>query len=203
MSGRSLGWPAFWLMVCAGLAAIVAWQLTNGLPLAPTVTAAPPVAPPLAVGERPPPPRPPAEAAVGQIAARPLFSDTRRPYQPPPEPVAQAAPERAQPALPLELAGTFLTATDQAALLLVSGGSPAWLRKGELIDGWRIEDIAQDRVQLRKGDRQQVLLLREDIAVLKAARPSVRRQKDADDAAREPAAAPADAPADADDAPPE
>lgn len=197
---RSLGWPALWLTVCAGLAAIVAWQLTNGLPLAPTVTAAPPAAPPLEVAERPAAPRPPAAAAVEQIAARPLFSDTRRPYQPPAEPVAEAAPEPDQPALALELAGTYLTGADQAALLLLAGKSPAWLRKGQLIDGWRIEAIAQDQVQLRKGNRQQVLRLRADLAVLKTARPRAPRRQDSDDAAAGAASA---EPAETDEATPE
>jgi hypothetical protein len=185
---------AFWLTVCAGLAAIVAYELSNGLPLAPTVTAAPPSAPPLDVAERPAPPRAPAAAAAELIAARPLFSDTRRPYQPPPEPVMEAASEPGQSGLSLELAGTYLAGSDQAALLLVAGGSPEWLRKGQLIDGWRIEDIAQDRVQLRKGNRQQVLLLREDLAVLKTTRPAIARQEDRGAAAE---------PAEADDAPPE
>jgi hypothetical protein len=192
---RSLGWPAFWLTVCAGLAAIVAYELTNGLPLAPTVTAAPPGAPPLEVAARPALPRAPAEDAVGQIAARPLFADTRRPYQPPPEPVAEAPPEPVQPGLPLELAGTYLAGSDRAALL-VAGGTPEWLRKGQLIDGWRIEDIAQDQVQLRKGSRQQVLRLRDDLAAPQATRPARPRQKDGDDAARA-------EPSEADDAPPE
>jgi hypothetical protein len=53
----------------------------------------------------------------------------------------------------LELAGTYLTGTDQAALLLVSGGTPAWLWPGELIDGWRIEATEEEQVRLRKGAR--------------------------------------------------
>ena len=69
----------------------------------------------------------------------------------------------------LELAGACLTGTDQAALLLVSGGTPAWLRPGELIDGWRIEAIEQKQVRLRKGARDQVLHLREDIPVVRPA----------------------------------
>jgi len=196
---------AFWLTVCAGLVAILAYELTNGVPLAPTVTAAPPGAPALEVAERPPLPRAPDAAAVEQIAARPLFSDTRRPYQPPAEPVVEeAAPEPAQPGLPLELAGTYLAGGDRAALLLPAGGSPEWLRKGQLIEGWRIEDIAQDRVQLRKGNRQQVLLLRDDLAVLKTTRPARARQQDRGEASRDAhGAAPEAEAGEADDAPPE
>jgi hypothetical protein len=185
--------PAFWLAVCAGLAVAVAYQLSSSFPLARTVTAAPPGAAILGLAERPALPRPPDDEAQGLIAARPLFSESRRPHAPSPVPAAEAAREPSQPSLPRELAGTFLTATDQAALLLVAGESPAWLRKGQLIGGWRIEAIEQDRVQLSKGDQQQVLQLREDIAVLKTTRPAAGRQPARDDATpREPAREPAD-----------
>jgi len=178
---RSIGWQAgFWLTACAGLAVVVAYQLSNSFPLAPTVTAAPPGTPGLDLAEGPAPPRAPDDAAVEQIAARPLFSASRQPYLAPPAPVEEAA-EPSRPSLPLELAGTYLTENDQAALLLVSGGSPTWLRKGQLIEGWQIEDIGQDRVELRKDGRQQVLQLREDIAVLKTNRPA-GRQAGRDDA---------------------
>jgi hypothetical protein len=187
---RSIGWSAgFWLTVCVGLAAVVAYQLSNSFPLAPTVTAAPPSAPPLELAERPALPRPPASDAQGLIAARPLFSEGRRPYVPPRVPVEEVAPAPSQPSLPLELAGTFLTDTDQAALLLVSGESPAWLRKGQLIGGWRIEAIEQDRVQLSKGGQQQVLQLRDDIAVSETTRP-VGREVGRDNRLREVAAEP-------------
>jgi hypothetical protein len=169
MAGRSIGWPAgCWLTVCAGLAAIVAYQLSASFPLAPTVTAAPPSAPTLELAEPPAPLRQPDKAAVDQIAARPLFSESRRPYVPP-----SAAVEATEPIGPgshLELAGTFLTDTDQAALLLLSGRTPEWLRKGQLIDGWEIETIEQDRVRLRNGEQEQVLQLRADLAVLQPSR---------------------------------
>jgi hypothetical protein len=178
---RSLGWSAgFWLTVCAGLAVVVGYQLSKSFPLAPTVTAAPPGAPLLDQAERPAPARSPASDAVRQIAARPLFSESRRPHVPPSMPVEEAVTAPVRPASPLELAGTFLTETDQAALLLVSGGAPAWLRKGQLIDGWEIETIEQDRVQLRKGEQRQVLHLREDLAVRQTTRsPQQTRRDDA------------------------
>jgi hypothetical protein len=186
---RSIGWSAgFWLTVCVGLAAVVAYQLSNSFPLAPTVTAAPPSAP-LELAERPTLPRPPADDAQGLIAARPLFSEGRRPYVPPPVPIEEVAPAPSQPSLPLELAGTFLTDTDQAALLLVSGESPAWLRKGEQIEGWQIEVIAKDRVQLSKGGQEQVLQLRDDIAVSETT-PPVGREVGRDNRLREVAAEP-------------
>jgi hypothetical protein len=183
VAGGSIGWLArFWLAVCAGLAVVIVYQLSKSFPLAPTVTAAP-----LSVSlpdpaERSTPPRPPAANAVEQIAARPLFSESRRPYVPPAAPVEEAAAEPGQPGSLLELAGIYLSGTDQAALLLVSGGTPEWLRKGQLIEGWEIEAIERDRVRLRKGERQQVLRLREDIAVLKTAWPVAERETRGDDA---------------------
>jgi type II secretory pathway component PulC len=133
----------------------------------------------LDLAERPALPRSPTGDAVDQIAARPLFSESRRPYAAPPAPVEEAA-QPTQPSLPLELAGTFLTDTDQAALLLVAGGSPAWLRRGQLIEGWRIETIERDRVQLRKDGQQQVLQLRADIPVPE--KTTIWRQAAGDDA---------------------
>jgi hypothetical protein len=161
---RLVDWSAgFWFVVCVGLAAIVVYQLFHSFPLAPIVTAAPPAAPNLEHVATPPEPRIPRDDAVDKIAARPLFSAGRRPYVPPPPPRRQASPD--QPALPFELAGTYLSGAKSAALLQVSGRAPEWLRPGDLIEGWRIDEIKQDRVQLRKGDQEQVLLLRADLAV--------------------------------------
>jgi hypothetical protein len=175
MTRRSPGWSAgFWLMICAGLAAIVAWQLFYSFPLAPTVTAAPPAAPMLEPAAGPAEPRLPGDDAVDQIAARPLFSAGRQPYVAP-SPIAEEAPAPALPTLPLELAGTFLSGADRAALVQVSGQAPEWLRPGDLIDGWRIDEIKQDQVQLIKDGQEQVLLLRADLAVEPRRRPAPAR----------------------------
>lgn len=198
MARGSIGWPVgLWLTVCAGLAAVVAYQLSSSFPLAPTVTAAPPGAPALDLAARPAPPRAPAEASLDLIAARPLFSEDRRPYVPPPEPVEAAPSLPSERALPLELAGTYLTGTDQAALLLVAGEAPTWLRKGDRIEGWQVETIAQDRVELRKDDRQQVLLLRNDRSA-PAARRTPRQA-----AREEPVAPPPTSETDGDEATPQ
>jgi hypothetical protein len=182
---RSVGWSAgFWVMTCAGLAAVVAYQLFYSFPLAPTVTAAPPAAPMLEPAVGPAEPRLPGDDAVDEIAARPLFSAGRQPYVAP-EPSAEEAPAPDRPALPLELAGTFLSGADRAALVQVSGKPPEWLRPGDLIDGWRIEEIKQDQVQLIKGNQEQVLLLRADLAVEPRRRPAPARpgQQQSDDPA--------------------
>jgi hypothetical protein len=180
---RSIDWSAgFWFVVCVGLAAIVVYQLFHSFPLAPTVTAAPPAAPILERVATPPEPRIPRDDAVDKIAARPLFSAERRPYVAAPPPRAtQTAPAPDQPALPLELAGTYLSGANSAALLQVSGRAPEWLRPGDLIEGWRIDEIKQDQVQLRKGDQEQVLMLRADLAVEPRRRPvSARPEHQAD-----------------------
>jgi hypothetical protein len=180
---HSIGWlGGFWLAVCAGLAVVVAYQLSRSFPLAPTVTAAPPGAPVLDLAARPALPRSPDADALELIAARPLFSASRRPYVAPSAPLEEVEREHGRPALPLELAGTFLTDTDRTALLLVAGGSPAWLRRGQLIEGWRIEAIERDRVQLSKDGQQQVLHLRADIAVPRTTPPPARRQPGRNDA---------------------
>jgi hypothetical protein len=181
---RLIDWSAgFWFVVCVGLAAIVVYQLFHSFPLAPTVTAAPPAAPILERVATPPEPRIPRDDAVDNIAARPLFSAERRPYVAPPPPRArQAAPAPDQAALPFELAGTYLSGADSAALVQASGRAPEWLRPGDLIEGWRIDQIKQDQVQLRKGDQEQVLLLRADLAVEPRRRPvPARPAQQADD----------------------
>jgi hypothetical protein len=50
------------------------------------------------------------------------------------------------------------------------------------MEGWRIEAIEQDRVQLRKDRQQQVLQLRADIPVSKTTRLIVWAQAAGDDA---------------------
>jgi hypothetical protein len=72
-----------------------------------------------------------------------------------------------------------------AALVQVYGRAPEWLRPGDLIDGWRIEEIKQDQVQLIKGNQEQVLLLRADLAVEPRRRPAPARpgQQQSDDPA--------------------
>jgi hypothetical protein len=166
------------------LAAVVAYQLTNSFPLAPTVTAAPPNAALLELAERPEAPRAPGEDAVETIAARPLFSADRRPYEPPPAPVEEVV-AAVKPSLPMELAGTFLTATDQAALILVAGKSPEWLRTGQSIEGWKIGTIKEDRVLLLKGETERELQLRDDIASARGPRAPTQQIRQESGAARD------------------
>jgi hypothetical protein len=164
MSERSLSWTTgFWLLACAGLAGIVMLELSSNLTLAPKVTAAPPLAP-LAQEEAAAPlfDAPP-EDAFQEIALRPLFYESRRPYEAPAIDleVAPAAPEEV---VAVELVGTLMTGASRAALLQPVGQSSSWRREGEKIAGWRIERIVRDQVVVQQGDETLTLELRADAA---------------------------------------
>ncbi|MEM7021855.1 MAG: hypothetical protein AAF637_04595 [Pseudomonadota bacterium] len=186
MAGRSVDFPTGMLLaVCVGLGAVVAFQLSSSSLLAPTeVTAAPPNVAALEPAPDPIEPPMPDEAGVDEIAARPLFSESRRPYVAPPAPVT-SEPVDTGPSAPLELAGTFLSGRDQAALLLITGQQPTWLRKGQKIDGWELEVIEDHQVRLRKGDQEQVVQMREDAEVIVKRRPRGRDRNDNDREATE------------------
>jgi len=163
MFGRSTHWlTALSLLAIAGLGTVVAYELTGGLALAPEVTAA---APASAMPEAAPDPsefRPPQQRQFNEISARPLFFPSRRPFTPPPEGAAAAAPV-AEPAAVLELIGVLLTDRERAALLQPAGQPGAqWVREQQTVAGWLVEEITPDRVRLREGDRVEVVELRDD-----------------------------------------
>jgi hypothetical protein len=160
--------PARWttaalVMLCAGLGAVVAFELTGGLRFAPEVTAAPPPAPGLDWSHESLEFAQPSRDLLEEIEARPLFSPSRRPFV--------AAQEEAMPtpigALPsLELIGVLLTERQRAALMQpVGGGEPSWVREGSDVRGWRVEKIERSRVHLRSDDRLDTVELRADTAV--------------------------------------
>ena len=189
MGERSLGWTTgFWLLVCAGLAGVVLLELSSNLPLAPEVTAAPPLAPLAPAEPAAPLFEAPPENAFEEIALRPLFYESRRPYEPPAADaaVAEEAPEAA---VAVELAGTLVTEQGRAALLQPEGQSASWQREGDQIAGWRVGQIERDRVTLQQGDEILTLELRADAAapVEPADRKSRRkREREREAAAQEP-----------------
>lgn len=176
-SGRSAAWATALLVpVCAGLGAIVVFELTGGLPIAPQVTAASP--PSLAIdwSHEPTVFEPPAREELDIIAARPLFSPSRKPFVAPQ--AGEAAPEAPAPLPPLELIGVLLTDIQQTALLRpLNGGKATWARENDAVAGWRIERIERSRVHLRAGDRLEVVELRSDTAVPADARPKRRKAR--------------------------
>ena len=172
MTARAAPWTtAALVMLCAGLGAAVVFELTGGLPLAPEVTAASPGAQ-LEWSREPVEFEPPPQDEIEVIAARPLFSPSRRPFV-----VAEEEPEptAARSLPPVTLIGVLLTEQQRTALLQAAGqGAPSWVREGNAIEGWQVERIEQSRVHLRAGDRVETVELRPDTAVPNKARPKRR-----------------------------
>ncbi|HEV2552086.1 MAG TPA: hypothetical protein VGU20_32560 [Stellaceae bacterium] len=83
----------------------------------------------------------------GEVLARPVFSETRRP----------PAPEAAAPGAtaPFALVGVVLSAKERHALL--EHGLPPHIDRvaeGQEVDGWTLEAVQLDRVVLRRGDNR-------------------------------------------------
>jgi hypothetical protein len=167
MSGRSKHWAAgIWLLACMGLAGIIVFELSS--PIAPEVTAAPPAAP---LPEFAPPSEPfdpPPRHVFAEIAARPLFSASRRPFVPESEADEQPHDEN----IALELVGTLLTEQGRAALLQPQGQNAQWVLAGEQVAGWEVVTIERDRVKLRLDEEAKSLELRTDLV-----QPAPRRDK--------------------------
>lgn len=174
MTGRSIPWATGLLLLsCAGLGAVVAYELTGGLPIAPEVTAAAAPTSGIEWNHEPIVFEAPRRREFAEITARPLFSADRRPFEPP----VEAGPEADAPvaAVPLELVGVVMTDQQRAALIQpVGSNDSSWVREGEQAEGWHIEKIEQDRVHLRSGESVEVVELRPDTAVPPEARPKRR-----------------------------
>ncbi|MEL6476087.1 MAG: hypothetical protein AAFR17_02065 [Pseudomonadota bacterium] len=94
---------------------------------------------------------PPRLASFDEIAARPLFTEGRRPPAPP-EAKTVVAAEIRLPAMTLtgvmEIGGT-------PRALVKLGTSPAdWMAEGSEISGWTLAEIDAGKIVLRHGDRQ-------------------------------------------------
>jgi hypothetical protein len=176
MTGRAARWTTAALgMFCAGLGAIVVFELTGGLSLAPEVTAAPPPAPPVDWTREPIEFDPPSRHELEEIAARPLFSPSRRPFVAVEE---EAPPAPVESLPPVELIGVLMTEQQRGALMQAAGeGEASWVREGNKIQGWDVEKIEDSRVRLRAGHRLETVELRPDTAVPAKPRPERRRAK--------------------------
>jgi hypothetical protein len=158
MDPGSTHWATgIWFLLCVGLAAIVVLELT--LPLAPQVTAAHPGAPLPEFTPEPDPFDPPPRPTFAEITARPLFSQSRRPFVPESE-AAEAPPDDS---IAIELVGTLLTEQGWAALLQPQSQNARWRRAGERIAGWQVKTIERNRVSLYLDDEAKTLKLRADL----------------------------------------
>jgi Tfp pilus assembly protein PilP len=176
MKARTAPWTtAVLATACAGLGAAVVFELTGGVPLAPEVTAAPPSTPQVDWSHEPVEFTPPSRDEIEEIAARPLFSPSRRPFVAPEE---EEAPAPAQSLPEVQLIGVLMTEQQRAALVQdAEGGDPSWVREGTTVGGWRVERIDESRVHLRAGERLEVVELRPDTAIPAEARPKPRRSQ--------------------------
>jgi hypothetical protein len=96
----------------------------------------------------------PAHAQYPEIAARPLFSRSRRPFMPPPQEIAEPAPPEPEQVATLGdpqivLQGVMITDRAEQALILADGeAAPRWRNVGESVGGWTIAEIAENGVRL-------------------------------------------------------
>ena len=164
MASRLAGGGAFWLAVALGLSGLIAYELSEELPLTPRVVAASRDA---GAGDTAPTPQPavalPSEDLIGEIVDRPLFSPLRRPIIAMPLAIEEML-NRGVQSPTWELVGTMLAAESPIALLRHPTDGLMRLRKGQQIDDWTVTDIQGARVSLENGDRTETLFLRKDQA---------------------------------------
>ncbi|WP_282610528.1 type II secretion system protein N [Pelagibius sp. Alg239-R121] len=97
------------------------------------------------------PDRMPARDQFSQLIARPPFSATRRPPQPRRTVVVTKPQPIARPRI--VLVGTFVNSVSSVAVILKAGTEKQIrLSRGETIDGWTLENILPDRIQLKSKD---------------------------------------------------
>jgi hypothetical protein len=89
------------------------------------------------------------------IVARPLFSRSRQPAAAPTETMRTAVVDRQ-----INLRGVFINGTVAKAYML-SPQTPlgAWRKRGEEFEGWRVENVAPDRVTLTSQAERMVVPL--------------------------------------------
>ena len=94
----------------------------------------------------------PDRASLAVILERPVFSETRRPSEDPAG--AQA------PATDFTLAGVVISASERSALVKPgNGGMIQRLKEGDDIGGWMLEEIALDRIKIRRGAVEAEILI--------------------------------------------
>jgi hypothetical protein len=104
---------------------------------------------------------PPAGETFSEIRERPPFSPSRRP---PPEAMAlgETPPEAPQaPAPDFTLVGINIGGSERAALIRPpEGARPQWVYPNDLVRGWRVVAIENDRLVLEAGATRAELSLR-------------------------------------------
>jgi general secretion pathway protein N len=145
------------LAITGFCAAVAACLLIHDL-LVPADVDVPPAsatAPPQPATALPGPPALPNPKIYAALAARPLFSATRRP---PPVPVAAAAPA-AGPAPPDFALVGVINAPDRELALVLEAGAPAatLVRPGGTVDGWTVTKIGPSSITVQAGQAYEVI----------------------------------------------
>ena len=173
LTWSSLRFGAFVLLAGAGAAlgiAIYSELADNSAPEA----SAPPAAPQAAT--MPPPEAfalPPLQS-YSAVTERPLFSPGRKPA--PPELSSQPATNVSE----FVLSGIVITDNEKVALIAdAHAGSLARYREGQIVGGWKLTSIEQDRIVLERGaTRQEIKLTDKSRAAVEGVpqpRPPIRR----------------------------
>lgn len=169
-----------WLTAASCLGGVVVFELAEGVPLAPTVTAAAMNTPKddadntLSVGIELP-----SSALIDNIIDRPLFSASRRSFVPTLDEQPGAIQTPAEK-LSLQLIGTMVAGETRLALLKDAEGDLFKLRQGQEVKGWFVEAIDQTRVRLQRDEEVEWLNIRANLETTndlktKALKPTVDR----------------------------
>lgn len=104
---------------------------------------------------------PPTSAELLQTVQRPLFHASRRPIEPPKPKEIPKVVEPPLPPLQAQLIGVSIANPSGPKALVRPAGDKqgTWLHVGEEVRGWRLNEIAVDRVVFVVGERRQVLPL--------------------------------------------
>jgi type II secretory pathway component PulC len=114
----------------------------------------------------------PDRASLAVILERPVFSETRRPSEDPAG--AQAT------ATDFTLAGVVISASERSVLVKPgNGGMIQRLKEGDDIGGWILEEIAFDRIKIRRGAVEAEMLIDYAAPAPLIPRTETRKQKSA------------------------
>ena len=172
-------------VLCLALGYLIYFELGS----APTLLRADPADPPsperiAALPDRPVFAMPPIES-FSEIAARPLFSESRRPPGPAaePEPEPETKPGKAAAVVVRRglfvLVGVVITARTRLAIVRQRTAREAVrLVEGQQIEGWTVDSIQPDRVLFRQGAAVEEVRLDDSIAPPPPRRPKRRTPKE-------------------------
>jgi len=152
----------FLVFLCCGLFFVIIYELTGINAVIPPLDAAvpptpyQPTVPPIEYTSSP-------FEAFSEISKRPLFTRSRRPFAPPMQPTRIES-------FDLLLVGVLITKRQQWALLqpvqsedtFEEDGAYHRLTKahqGQIVNGWLLQNIEENRVIVRKGDLVRILQL--------------------------------------------